>query len=149
MKKLVVLLVVVFSVSVAVAQDAGQIAGIWWNEEKTSKIEVVEQDGQYIGQIIYLVPEKYENGQAPKDTENPDAGLRERSLVGIRILKGLTFNAKKKEWEGGQIYDPKSGKTYDCYAWFEDSPDKLFLKGYVAGVKWLGRSTEWTRTGLN
>lgn len=149
MKKLVILFVLALYVSVASAQGGKQIAGIWWNEEKTSKIEVVEEGGKYIGKIIYLIPERYENGQAPKDTKNPDETLRDRSLVGIQILKGLEFSAKDQEWQDGQIYDPKSGKTYDCYAWFDGSTDKLFLKGYVAGVKWLGRSTEWTRTSLN
>lgn len=149
MKKLVLMLALSLYITVVSAQSAKQITGIWWNEEKTSKIEVVEQDGRYIGKIIYLIPEKYENGQAPKDNKNPDEKLRDRSLVGIQILQGLQFNADDKEWQNGQIYDPKSGKTYDCYAWFDDSNDKLFLKGYVAGVRWLGRSTEWTRTTLN
>jgi uncharacterized protein (DUF2147 family) len=37
------------------------------------------------------------------------------------------------------------GKTYDCYMWFEDDPDILFIKGYVLGMKFLGRQTIWTR----
>jgi uncharacterized protein (DUF2147 family) len=96
-----------------------------------------------------MIPEKYENGQPPLDTENPDPALRSRSKIGIHILTGLKFNLKEKEWESGRIYDPKNGKTYDCYGWFENDPNKLFLKGYVVGIKWLGRSTEWTRTSLN
>jgi len=43
------------------------------------------------------------------------------------------------------VADPKSGNTYDCYAWME-SNDLLKLKGFVAGIRWLGRSSEWYRT---
>ncbi len=49
--------------------------------------------------------------------------------------------------DGGSIYDPKNGKTYDCYAWFEDGDfNNLYIKGYVAGIKALGRKTIWTKT---
>ncbi len=108
-------------------------------------MEVTEKDGRYVGTIIYLIPEKYENGEAPKDSKNPDEKLRDRSMVGIQILSGLNYVAADKEWQDGKIYDPKSGKSYDCYAWFDGSTDKLQLKGYIGGVKWMGRTTSWTR----
>ncbi|WP_423129596.1 DUF2147 domain-containing protein [Gaoshiqia sp. Z1-71] len=149
MKKLLILFLFGLWLNTATAQTAGSITGIWWNDEKTSKIEVVENDGKFYGTIVYMIPEKYENGQAPKDDKNPDVTLRNRSLIGMQILSGLTYDAQKKEWQSGRIYDPKSGKTYDCYGWFTGQTDQLYLKGYVVGIKWLGRSTEWTRTSLN
>ncbi|MFV0377115.1 MAG: DUF2147 domain-containing protein [Mangrovibacterium sp.] len=145
MKKILLVLLMVVLVKLVGAQTAQSIVGIWWNQEKTSKIEVVEKDGHYTGKIIYLAPEKYVDGQAPKDTQNPDEKLRNRSMLGLQILSGLSWVPGDKQWQNGKIYDPKSGKSYDCYAWFEGSTDKLFLKGYVVGIKWLGRSTEWTR----
>lgn len=145
MKKLLLLMAFAFLVKIAGAQSARSIVGTWWNDEKTSKIEVAEKDGKFTGKIIYLVPEKYVDGQPPKDDKNPDAKLRTRSMLGLEILNGLTWIAEDKQWQNGKIYDPKSGKSYDCYAWFDGSADKLFLKGYVVGIKWLGRSTEWTR----
>lgn len=149
MKKFLFLWAFSFYLNLASAQGAKSITGIWWNEEKTSKIEVVEQNGKYVGKIVYMIPEKYENGQPPKDTKNPEESLRNRSILGLQVLDGLTFNLDEKQWEEGHIYDPKSGKTYDCYAWFDGSADKLYLKGYVVGIKWLGKSTEWTRSSLN
>lgn len=95
-----------------------------------------------------MIPEKYENGAPPKDDENPDPALRERSILGLTIMSGLRYDAGENEWNGGRIYDPKSGKTYDCYVWMEDREDMLFMKGYVVGIRWLGKSTEWTRTSL-
>ena len=94
-----------------------------------------------------MIPEKYENGQPPKDDNNPDKKLQSRSLIGLQILTGFEYDARKKEWSSGTIYDPKSGNTYDCYAWME-SNDLLKLKGFVAGIRMLGRSSEWYRTNL-
>lgn len=146
MKRLALLLVLSVIISRSFAQEAQKIVGIWWNEEKTSKIEVKEDDAQFVGTVIYINPEKYVNGEPEKDNMNPDVRLRSRSRLGLPILSGLTFNASDKEWQNGRIYDPKNGKTYDCFAWFEKDNNILNIKGYVAGIKWLGRSTAWTRT---
>lgn len=147
MKKLVILFFLGIYTLAGFAQEADKIVGIWWNEEKTSKIEVEKKDGKYIGTIIYMIPEKYENGAPPLDDENPDESLRSRSIIGIQILSNFEYNAKDKEWKDGTIYDPKSGKTYDCYAWMEND-DLLKLKGFVAGIRWMGKSSEWYRTTL-
>ncbi len=131
----------------SLAQESEKIVGVWWNEEKTTKIEVEKKDGKYIGTIVYMIPEKYENGEPPKDDENPDESLRNRSIVGLQILNGFEYDGNKKEWKDGSIYDPKSGKTYDCYGWLE-SNNLLKLKGFVAGIRWMGKSSEWYRTTL-
>ena len=147
MKKLVILLFLSFYAIAGIAQEADKIAGIWWNDEKTTKIKVEKKDGKYIGTIVYMIPEKYENGQPPKDDNNPDEALQNRSLIDLQILSGLEYDANDKEWEKGSIYDPKSGKTYDCYVWLENN-DLMKLKGFVAGIRMLGRSSEWYRTEL-
>lgn len=147
MKKLFILFALSAYFLSAAAQEANKIEGIWWNDEKTTRIEVKQTDGKYTGTIVYLVPEKYENGKALVDKENPDEKLRNRSLIGLQILKGLEYDAKAKEWKGGSIYDPQSGKTYDCYVWLENN-DLLKLKGFVAGIRWMGRSSEWYRASL-
>jgi len=85
------------------------------------------------------------NGEPEKDNNNPDPNLRSRSRLGLQILNGLRYIAKDKQWQNGRIYDPDNGKTYDCYAWFDKDPDTLYLKGYLLGMKFIGRSTIWTR----
>jgi len=145
MKKFGLVLFLSLLISGAFAQEAQKLAGIWWNDTKTSKIEVKEENGKFIGTVIYINPSKYVNGEPEKDTENPDAKLRSRSRLGLQILSGLKYVASDRNWQNGSIYDPDNGKTYDCYAWFEKDPNVLILKGYVAGIKWLGRSTTWTR----
>lgn len=145
MKKFTFVLVLGLFVSQIFAQNAQEITGVWWNAEKTSKIEVSEENGKFVGTVIFIIPEKYVNGQPQKDDQNPDVKLRSRSRLGLQILSGLKYNAGDKEWQGGRIYDPNSGKTYDCFAWFGKDANTLSIKGYVVGIKWLGRSTVWTR----
>ncbi len=148
MKKVVIILFLVIYSLTGIAQEADKIIGIWWNDEKTTKIEVKKVNGKFTGTIVYMNPEKYENGQPPKDDNNPNESLRNRSLIGLQILKDFVYDAKKKEWKDGTIYDPKSGNTYDCYAWLEND-DLLKLKGFVAGIRMLGRSSEWYKTTLD
>ncbi len=147
MKRLFVILFLAVYAFAGFAQEADKITGIWWNEEKTSKIKVEKVNGKYIGTIVYMIPEKYVNGKPPVDDKNPDVKLQSRPVVGLQILEGLAFESGAKEWKNGKIYDPKSGKTYDCYAWLEGN-DLLKLKGFVMGMRWLGRSSEWFRTTL-
>ena len=146
MKRFGLIVVLSLLLSAAFAQEAQKITGIWWNEKKTSKIEVKEEHGKFIGTVISIIQEKWVNGAPEKDFNNPDEKLRSRSRVGLQILNGLKYIAADKEWQGGTIYDPDNGKTYDCYAWFEGDTNVLSIKGYVVGIKWLGRSTTWTRT---
>lgn len=147
MKKLfLIVFLVIFSLAVF-AQNAEDITGIWWNDIKSSKIKVEKKEGKYTGTIVYLIPEKYVNGVPEKDDKNPDVNLKNRSVLNLQILSGLVYNADDKEWANGTIYDPKTGKTYDCYVWLEGK-DTLQLKGFVAGIRMLGRKSAWTRTTL-
>lgn len=146
MKKTIIVLFLALYAFASVAQKAEDIEGIWWNEEKTSKIKVEKKDGKFIGTIVYMIPEKYVDGKPPVDDKNPDPKFHTRSLIGLQILSGFVYNSTKKEWASGRIYDPKSGKTYDCYAWMDG--DVLKLKGFVAGIRWLGRESEWYKTTL-
>ncbi len=144
MKRVVILLFLSFWTIAVIAQEADKVTGIWWNDVKEIKLKIEQKDGKYIGTIIYMIPEKYIDGKSPKDDKNPDEKLRDRPLVGLQILTGLEYDAKKKEWKDGTIYDPKSGNTYSCFAWLGNN-DLLKMKGFVAGIRLLGRSTEWYR----
>ena len=64
-----------------------------------------------------------------KDDKNPDPKLRNRKLLGMDIVNNLHFNNKSKEWEGGKIYDPTTGKTWDSIAWITKD-QYLKVKGY-------------------
>lgn len=145
MKRILVFSLMLLFAAKIMAQKADAIVGVWWNDKKTSKIEIKEQNGKFIGTVIYISPTSYVNGEPEKDFNNPDPKLRTKSRLGLQILSNLKYVAKDNQWQEGRIYDPDNGKTYDCYAWFDKDPNTLYLKGYVVGIKLLGRSTTWTR----
>jgi uncharacterized protein (DUF2147 family) len=106
----------------SVAANAQNILGKWKTEKGDANVEIYQQGEKVNGKIIWL-----EKGPDTKDTHNPDAKLRERKLTGVNILSDLTKKGDK--WEGGKIYDPKSGKTYKCSMWMEG--DKLKVRGHL------------------
>jgi uncharacterized protein (DUF2147 family) len=120
------------------------VKGIYFNIEKTSKIKMFKAtNGKYYGKIVWL-----KNGDK-FDMNNPDPTKHQDPILGMLLIKDFSYDASKKQWTGGTIYDPNNGKTYDCYFWFEDgNTETLHIKGYVMGMKFIGRETEWTRTQM-
>jgi uncharacterized protein (DUF2147 family) len=126
------------------AQSAkDKVVGKWYTDDKETIIEIYKQGNKYQGKIVWL-KDPYENGKPKVDDDNPDPALQNRPIMGLQLLKNFVYNGKKEEWVDGTIYDPKSGHTYDCYMWFE-GPGELNIKGYVMGMKFIGRKTTWTK----
>lgn len=126
--------------------QANRIEGTWITEKGTSSVEVKKAtDGTFGGKINWL-EEPNEDGKPKVDKENDDPQLAKRPIMGLPLLTGFKYDSKKDQWTDGSIYDPDNGKTYDCYAWFEDGNyNVLYIKGYVAGIKALGRKTVWKK----
>ena len=104
MKNLFIIFLIVFTGMQLSAQKPDRITGIWWNDEKTSKIEIKkEANGSYSGTILYLIPERYENGQPPKDKKNPDPALSERTMLGLTIFFFIHYDGISYEFLNGVI----------------------------------------------
>jgi len=146
MKKLLLLSGMFAFFSLALYSQAGKVKGYWLTEEGTSQINIYQStDGKYYGKIVWL-EEPMEEGDIKRDKENPDASLRKTPLLDLVMLKGFEYDAANKEWKNGTIYDPKSGKTYDCYMWFNPGKDDVLqIKGFVLGMRFLGRESTWLR----
>ncbi len=130
------------------AQDfkSDDILGVWMNEDKDANVEIYKEGDKYYGKIVWLLNPIDEETNKPKlDDENADESLRDRPVMGLLLLKDFVFDGDD-EWEDGEIYDPKNGKTYSCYMEFEDEDDMntLKIRGYI-GISLLGRTTYWTR----
>lgn len=129
------------------AQDfeKDDVLGIWFNEEKDAKIEIYKEGDQYFGKIVWLnEPIDPDTGKPKLDDENPDEELQTRPIMGLLLVKGFEWDGEL--WDDGEIYDPKSGSTYDCYMKLENK-DKLKVRGYI-GISLIGRTTHWTRTTM-
>lgn len=129
--------------SIIYAQTSSEkVIGKWYTDDKETIVEVYKTGDNYFGKIIWLLEENEEDGTPKVDDKNPDTKLQSRPVMGLVLLKDFTFDSKKSEWSGGSIYDPKNGKTYDCYMWMEG--EDLKIKGFVMGMRFIGRKTTWT-----
>jgi uncharacterized protein (DUF2147 family) len=121
--------------------QADKIAGIWVPAKGTSQVRIFKAtNGKYYGKVEWL-----KNDKDKLDVNNPDEKQRDKKVWGLMILKDFSYNAEKNRWDGGTVYDPDNGKTYDCYMWFNDDENTMTLKGYVLGMKFIGRAEDWTR----
>jgi len=141
MKSLYIFVLFLLFTKVLYAQKADDVVGQWYSEKNESLIEIYKTGNKFYGKIIWL-KEPLRDGKPKVDDKNPDEKLRNRPLIGLVILKDFVFDGKD-EWSDGQIYDPKSGKTYSCYMKLENK-DKLKIRGYI-GISLIGRTTYWTR----
>lgn len=125
--------------------QADQVIGLWLTEEGNSQIEITKTpNGQFAGRIVWMEEPLDEQGKPKVDKENPNSAMRNRPLQNLMILQGFTYNANRKEWSGGTIYDPKEGKTYDAVMRL-DGNNTMVLRGFVMGMRMLGRNSAWTR----
>ncbi|MDD2331336.1 MAG: DUF2147 domain-containing protein [Candidatus Cloacimonetes bacterium] len=149
MKKAIIIILILMVVLpiVLFAQKAStgdKILGVWYNGEKTSKIEVYKTTkGDYAGRIIWLKVPNDSKGKPRTDIENPKAEHRSRALLNLNVMHSLAFQESGK-YAGGTIYDPKNGKTYSCKAELVGD-NTLNFRGFI-GVSLIGRTTTWVRT---
>lgn len=141
---LVAALLVVLATAARAQPEANTITGVWLTAAEDGYIQIFEENGAYFGKTVGEPPGSGDSDGPEKDVHNPDPAKRDRSLLGIRILKGFEYNGEGR-WEDGEAYDPNNGKSYS--AWIElAEPDKLKLRGYI-GISLLGRTEIWTRAG--
>ena len=141
MKKGKIVCLFLLALTSIIKAQPDKILGLWLTEDDKSQVQIFKTpDGKYFGKILWLKDHKYDC-----DTKNPDVKLRSKKILGLQLLNNFKFNTTDKEWVGGTVYDPDNGKTYDSYMWFDMNNNELHLKGYVLGMRFLGRQTLWKR----
>jgi uncharacterized protein (DUF2147 family) len=131
------LAMVLLSVQVSSAEPPrpGPIDGVWLDQDRSGYIQI-ERDGEsWQGRIAGSVA-----GKVEKDVKNPDPALRDRSLLGQRIIRDLRCDT---EVCLGSIYNPRDGRMYSARVRLLE-PDVLEVRGYI-GTPLLGQSQKWTR----
>jgi len=134
----------------AAQSKADKIVGYWLTYDddtgaEKSQVQIFRAtNGKYYGKIVWL-KEPLKNGKPKVDDKNPEVKLQSRPIMGLQILKDFTYNTSDNEWSDGIIYNPASGKTYNCYMNFE-SATRLKIRGYI-GASWmgLGKTAYWTK----
>ena len=139
--KTICTLQLLIGITFSVSAQKDLICKIWYNQEKTSKLEVYQTGNNFEAKIIWL-NEPLENGKPKMDKENPDEKLRNTPIVNLVIMHNIHKSKDTPNfYDGGKIYDPKNGKTYDCRLTYKGST--IELRGYVLGLPFLGRTSTW------
>ena len=106
-----------------------------------SLVEITEADGQLTGKVVKLF-RKLDEDQDPK-CDKCSGDKKDKPMMGLQILWGLKKDSDTK-WSGGEIMDPKKGKTYSCKMELVEDGKKLKVRGFL-GFSLLGRTQTWER----
>lgn len=142
MKKILFSLFALLYSAMLFAQSSTDIVGKWTTiDDETGKAKSVveifkKSDGKYYGKIAQLLskPENDKCVNCKDDRKN-------KPLIGLEIIRGLKKDGS--EFTGGNITDPKTGKTYKCT--ITRNGEKLDVRGYM-GFSLIGRTQVWKLT---
>lgn len=122
-------------------------AGLWKTVDDETRIEkslvrIVEAGGVYSGTL-----EKLLDPAVPADAvcEKCHDERKGKPLVGLTLIRHLAEHEDgSMVWRGGEILDPKNGKTYKLRLTLIDGGKQLEVRGYI-GMPLIGRTQTWTR----
>lgn len=123
------------------SQNKDTILGKWLSASGEAHIQIYQNGNKFSGKLVWLKDPLDVNGKPMLDKKNPKNELTKRPILGLIFLKDFIF--KDGIWEGGNIYDPKTGKTYSCKI-SAAGKDKINVRGFV-GFSMLGRTEIWPR----
>lgn len=136
------LLIIFLAVPAFGSAEPGDILGVWLTEGGSAKLEIFPCGDKVCGKVIWLKHPNYVNscdgpvGMEKKDRKNSDPSLRNRPIVGLQVMEGLSLEGEW--WRNGSCYDPQSGNTYQCKMRLT-SPSELQLRGFI-GISLVGRT---------
>ena len=136
MKRLLLALIAMLAATPLFAAEP--IAGRWITEDRDAVITIGKCGSSVCGRISkFLVAPP--NGADQRDVNNQNAAKRSRKVLGMPVL--TSFTEESDLWRG-EIYDPKSGKTYRSVIRRKGS--KLEVKGCIGP---FCQTQIWTRAG--
>lgn len=143
MKKVIVIMCLLVG---ALAEADNALLGAWKTiDDETHQpksIVVLFEDNGTIGGRVEKLFRKPDEDQNPK-CEKCNGDMKNKPVVGLQILRGLKKDSDTK-WSGGDITDPKNGRTYSCKVELIENGTKLKVRGYL-GFSLLGRTQVWER----
>ncbi|KQT25305.1 hypothetical protein ASG22_20605 [Chryseobacterium sp. Leaf405] len=126
-----------FSMMLFSQSTADDIIGTWYSPVKEGNVQIYKSGKNYNGKLIYLKHSLDGKGKPILDVNNPDKEKRKRPLVGILLLKDITYDDEKNSWKGKLYdYDGNKGNTYDSYLTITKNGN-LNIKGFW-GLSFFG-----------
>lgn len=130
---LTALSIIISGCLVTLHAQADKVLGTYATPKKDGQIIIYKKGDHYFGKVHTAIKDL-------KDTKNPNPALRNRKIIGSDFITGLKYN--DGEYTGGKIYDPQTGKTYDCKMWM--TGNKLNVRGFM-GTSILGQTVAFTK----
>ncbi|MFV0190099.1 MULTISPECIES: DUF2147 domain-containing protein [unclassified Empedobacter] len=106
-------------------------------KQAKSYVEIFEKDGKLYGKVTKILTK----GKEDVKCTDCSGALKNKPILGMQILSGLKKDGK--EWNGGKIIDPNSGKEYKAKMSLNGN-DKLDVRGFI-GISLVGRTQTWQR----
>jgi uncharacterized protein (DUF2147 family) len=131
------------------AKDKYDVLGVWLIESKDAKVELYKTtNGQLEGKLVWLKDTHDDHGNPRTDIHNKNKELRTRPILGMTLAFGFEWNADKQQWDNGSVYVPGNGSTY-CGAIKLKEDGTLYLRGYICGLRFLGKTSYCTRSTID
>lgn len=105
--------------------EAEKIVGVWFTDDKTSKIQIYKTDNQFFGKIVWM-----------SSKENQEE-LKVKPKIGYQIFRKFIFEGKNV-WSGGQVSDPRTGMTVSGKMTLKNE-NTLNVRGYL-GAPMFGKT---------
>ncbi|HOI86799.1 MAG TPA: DUF2147 domain-containing protein [Lentimicrobium sp.] len=138
--------------SVAPVSQAGtlsttpkDITGHWLTANKGTIVQFYKEGNEYKGKIVWLRQPNGRDGKPLKDINNPDRAKRNNPVLGMVLIEGLKYNAGTDTYEGGKVYQPQSGRTFNGRVKLEQGRNVMKITGSL-GFSLISRTLTWTRT---
>jgi uncharacterized protein (DUF2147 family) len=124
------------------AQSPDAVLGVWQSEHGSGRIQISKEGDTYNGRIVWLKDELDESGKPKTDINNPTPSLKSQPIKGLEVLSDFTYT-DNGEWEGGVVYDPRSGKKYNCKLSISGK-GQLEIRAFM-GISLIGKTQFWSR----
>lgn len=141
-KTLLIVFTLFIKLTFVSAQTADEVAGKWQNGHGSEQIQIFKRSDNYFGKVIWLKEPNDASGKPKLDINNPDKNLQSQPIIGLEVLKDFSYRGNGV-YRGGEMYDPKTGNTYNCVMRLRNK-NILNIRAYY-GLSILGRTATWTR----
>ena len=142
--------IVGLALSVALAASPAfsreNVSGVWYDDTGKGAVQLYQCGSNICGRIYWLRQAVNRAGRPLRDAYNPQSSRRMRPICGLQVIWGVKPQ-NDGSWDGGRIYDPKVGKSYDV-AIQHLNGQRLRITGYL-GAKLFGKSFIWRRAPAN
>lgn len=145
MKRITWIIISLIALSLSAQAQLSAILGDWRTvDDKTGEVRSIVTiyrgtDGLYYGKISKML--MYTDLDLKCDQcKGEDYNA---PIVGLVIIRGLSYDKEKNALVGGKVLDPESGKFY--YGKIYPKDGKLVLRGSLDKRGFLGRNQTWTR----